>query len=104
MTSGGITLKGTLVHQERNLVTMKARMSGKLRLSCDICAEEFEMNADEELELLICDGIYNGSEDADLDIVEMTDSIDMDELLHSEIELIKSDYHSCEQCKTQERN
>lgn len=102
MTSGGVTLKGTLVFKERDLVLMKAHLGGTLTLSCDVCAEDFDTMLDDELELLLSDGVYQGSTD-NLDVVEMDGSIDMDELLHSEIELIRSDYHSCEACKNKER-
>jgi uncharacterized metal-binding protein YceD (DUF177 family) len=98
ITSEGVTLKGTLALKSRDLVIMKAHLSGKLQLPCDICAEHFDTVLDEELELLLSDGVFEGSDD-DYDVVEMEGSIDMEELLHSEIELIKSDYHSCDNCK-----
>ena len=103
INSEGITMKGTLVLKERNLISMKAHLSGKISLPCDICAEEFDTMLDDEVELLLSNGIFDGSDDL-LDVVEMSDPIDMDALLHSEIELIRSDYHRCETCKNQERN
>jgi uncharacterized metal-binding protein YceD (DUF177 family) len=96
--SEGVILKGTLESKGRDLVLMKAHLSGTLRLPCDICAEPFDTALDEEVELLLSDGVFEGSDD-DFDVVEMHNgTIDMDELLHSEIELIRSDYHSCENC------
>ncbi len=93
-----ITLKGTLAHKEGALFQMKALLEGRLSVACDICAEQFDIMLDDKIDLLLFDGIYSGSDNG-LDIVEMDDKIDMDELLHSEIELIKSDYHRCEQCR-----
>ena len=98
VSSEGVTIKGTLTHKGRDLVIMKAHLSGNLNLPCDICAEHFDTVLDDEVELLISDGVFEGSDD-NYDVVEMQDTIDMDELLHSEIELIKSDYHSCNNCK-----
>ena len=50
-------------------------------------------------EIIIID---DDSDDHTADVVESFDSqADLDELLNSEIELIKSDYHSCENCKTE---
>ncbi len=98
VSSEGVTLKGTLTLKGRSLVLMNAHLSGDLQLPCDICAEHFDMALDEELTLLLSDGVFEGSDD-EYDVVEMQDSIDMDELLHSEIELIRSDYHSCKHCK-----
>jgi uncharacterized metal-binding protein YceD (DUF177 family) len=105
VSSGNVTLKGTLALKQRDLVLMKARLTGTLRLPCDICAEPFDTVLDEELELLLSDGVFEGSDD-NLDVVEMHHgTIDMEEILHSEIELIRSDYHSCENCTNQnERN
>ena len=93
-----VVLKGTLVLKQRDLVLMQTQLQGKISVPCDICAEQFDIMLDDEVRLLLSDGIYNGFED-ELDIVEMQDSINMDELLHSEIELIKSDYHICDNCK-----
>jgi len=101
--SDGVTLKGTVVFKERNLVLLQAQLQGEIELTCDICAEDFATILNEKIELLVSDGIYQGF-DENLDVVEMRDNIDFDELLHTEIELIRSDYHSCQNCKNQERN
>ena len=79
---------------------LKATLSGSLQKACDTCAEEFKMPIEEEVEFFISDGVYEDDNDTLLDVVESFDGIaDIDELLSSEIELIKSDYHSCENCK-----
>jgi uncharacterized metal-binding protein YceD (DUF177 family) len=97
VSSEGVTLKGTLTLKRRELVLMEARLSGNLNLPCDICAEPFDTVLDEEVSILLSDGVFEGLDD-DYDVVEMQGSIDLDELLHSEIELIRSDYHSCGSC------
>jgi len=69
-------------------------------LNCDICAEEFKLTVDEDIEFFISDGLYEDDGSIELDVVESFDAnADIDELLHSEIELIKNDYHSCDNCK-----
>ncbi|MEO1938885.1 MAG: hypothetical protein ABGW85_09675 [Sulfurimonas sp.] len=56
---------------------------------------------DEEVEFFISDGIYEDDSSIELDVVESFDGIaDVEELLNSEIELIKSDYQSCDNCKS----
>jgi len=95
-----IHLSGTLLRKEGDLFLMQAHMNGKLSVFCDICAEQFDIMLDDEINLLLSDGIYRGSV-SELDVVEMNGSVDMDELLHSEIGLVKSDYHRCELCKKQ---
>lgn len=97
LKQGSVTLKGTLWHKEGDLFQMQATLQGKVTVTCDICAEQYDIMVDDDIELLLHDGIYHGSEEA-LDVVEMDERIDMDGLLHSETELIRSDYHRCDAC------
>ena len=98
--SNEITFKGYLEYHGGKLILLKANLSGLLEKSCDICAEEFKMPLDENVEFFISNGIYEDDSNIELDVVESFDGIvDIEELLSSEIELIKSDYHSCEKCK-----
>ena len=99
----GVTLKGEVVFTERNLALLQASLSGEITLTCDICAEDFATMLNEKIELLVSDGVYKGFDDT-YDVIEIQETLDLDALLESEIELIKSDYHSCEDCKKQERN
>ncbi len=98
--SNEITFKGYLQYDADKLILLQAELSGKIDVSCDICADEFALEVDEELEFFISDGLYEKHEELLLDVVESLDStVDLAELMNSEIELIKSDYHSCESCK-----
>ncbi|MDQ1268031.1 MAG: hypothetical protein QG560_674 [Campylobacterota bacterium] len=95
-----ITFKGYLQYDADKLILLKAELRGKIDADCDICADEFKLDVDEEVEFFISDGIYEKSEDSLLDVVEALDSVaDLEELMNSEIELIKSDYISCPNCK-----
>ncbi len=50
--------------------------------------------------IFISDGIYEDTDNIEIDVIESLDSVaDLDEILESEIELIKSDYHNCDNCK-----
>lgn len=98
--SDEITFKGYLQYHSGKLILLKANLEGLLPKACDVCAEEFKVPVKEEIEIFISDGIYEDEENIELDVVESLDgNADIDELLHSEIELIKSDYHSCDECK-----
>ena len=102
VSSNEITFKGYLEYHGGKLILLKATLSGLLEKACDACAEEFKMPVNEEVEFFISDGIYEDENDIELDVVESLDGIvDIEELLNSEIELIKSDYHSCENCKNE---
>ncbi len=99
--SNEITFKGYLQYHANKLILLKAKLSGKTSMDCDVCAEEFILELDEEVEFFISDGIYEKDEDTLIDVVESMDStVDINDLLNSEIELIKSDYNCCENCKT----
>ena len=98
--SDEITFKGYLEYHGGKLILLKASLKGSLKKACDACAEEFKLPIDEEVEFFISDGIYEDENDTILDVVESFDGIaDIEELLNSEIELIRSDYHSCDECK-----
>lgn len=99
----GVTLKGSIVFKERNLALLQADLSGEIILTCDVCAEDFATMLNEKIELLISDGVYKGFNET-YDVIEIDETLDFDELIHTEIELIRSDYHSCDNCKNKERN
>lgn len=90
---------GEIILKNRNLAQLNGTITGSISVPCDICAEEIEKPLDEEVDFYISDGEWTGNE-ADLDVVEIDKSvIDMEELFHSEIELIKSDYFCCSKCE-----
>ncbi len=99
LQSSEIIFKGYLEYHSGKLVLLKASLSGVLEKDCDTCAQPFPLKVDENVEFFLSDGIYDGDED-ELDVVESFDGfVDLEELLASEIELIKSDYHKCDSCK-----
>lgn len=97
--SNEITFKGYLEYHAGKLILLKADLKGLVGAECSTCGEDFSLEVDEKVEFFISDGLYDG-DDIDIDVVESFNSIaDLDELLISEIELVKSDYHSCTNCK-----
>lgn len=98
--SDEITFKGYLQYHSGKLILLKAKLSGKINTDCDICADEFKLEVDEDVEFFISDGIYEKNEDSFLDVVEVLNfTVDLEEIMNSEIELIKSDYIVCESCQ-----
>ncbi len=94
-----VSMSGFLKPQSKSLIQLEASIDGKLDLSCDRCGEAFEEVLHEPLTLLVSDGAYEDINN-DFDIVECFDGfINIDEILESEINLYKSDYHYCSQCK-----
>ena len=97
--SDEITFKGYLEYHAGKLILLKADLNGSVNAQCSTCGEDFGLKVDEKVEFFISDGLYDG-DDIDIDVVESFNSTaNLDELLISEIELVKSDYHSCENCK-----
>jgi hypothetical protein len=97
--SDKITFKGYLEYYTGKLVSLKADLIGSVVTQCNTCGEEFDLIVDEKINFFISDGLYSG-DNIDIDVVESFNSLaNLDELLDSEIELIKSDYHSCENCR-----
>jgi len=95
-----ITFKGYLQYHGGKLILLIADLKGSLDAQCSSCGEKLVLSLDEKIEFFISDGLYNDENNIDIDVVEsFNSSADIDELLLSEIELIKSDYHSCNECK-----
>ena len=98
--SDEITFKGYLQYHAGKLILLRADLKGIVDTQCNQCGEEMKLPVDETVEFFISDGLYEGDDNTEFDVVESFDSTaDIDELLHSEVELIKSDYYSCENCK-----
>jgi hypothetical protein len=98
--SDEITFKGYLEYHGGKLILLKAKLSGSLEKPCDICAKDFKLSLDEDIAFFISDGLFEDDGSIELDVVESFDGFaDIDELLHSEIELIRSDYHRCDDCE-----
>ncbi len=98
--SNEIIFKGYLQYHAGKLILLKAKLTGSTDVQCSQCGDEFQLPVDENIELFISDGIYEDDGSLEIDVVESLDSqADIDELLNSEVELIKSDYHSCKNCK-----
>ena len=100
--SDEITFKGYLQYHAGKLILLHADLKGTLDTQCNQCGEDMKLAVDETVDFLISDGLYEDENEIELDVIETFDSTaDIDEILHSEIELIKSDYHSCEKCESE---
>jgi len=100
VTLDEVNFKGYLEYHLGKLILLHGKLSGSIEKPCDYCGEDFQLSLNEEIEFFISDGIYESGDDIDLDVVEsFTGNVDMQELLVSEIELVKSDYHACKSCE-----
>jgi len=102
LESSGVRCDTLLQYRSGGLILAKMQLSGSLELDCDVCAESFKRPVNEDVEILLSDGVYNGSNE-NLDVVEVTSSIiDLDDLLSAEIEYIRCDYNRCSECQDED--
>ena len=93
----GLKCVGNFKKESNDIVLLNAKLSGEMESICDQCGDEFDVEIDEDIVLRIVDG-YSKIQD-DLDVIECFDSvIDFNDIINSEIESLKSDYYSCEDC------
>ncbi len=93
-----VDFEGTFCKISSTLVKIDATLSGNPHITCDRCSKEDDITLNEKLDFLISDGVYKNQTD-EL-VVEIEDGfIDFDEIIHSELSSIQSDYHICEECE-----
>ena len=93
-----VKIEGTFCKISQSLVKIDAVLKGSTDIDCCRCGVTEEIEVDEELHLLLSDGIYKNDESEYL-VIEVENSlIDFDEIIQSELNSIKSDYHLCDEC------
>jgi len=95
-----VNFTGTLKFEKRNIIRMLATLDATFDRQCDRCGEDVSFTHKEDLNLLISDGPYE--DDANqLDVIEFFDGfIILDDIIESEINLVKSDYFYCNSCQS----
>lgn len=99
-----VSLQGDMTKKSPHIVELDIHIKGSVEIQCDTCAESYDEEIDDKVTLLITDTQYkNGASDNDeknYDIIEALDGIiDIDEIVNSEINIFKYDYHKCINCK-----
>ena len=93
-----VKIEGTFCRISQSLVKVEAVLKGNTDIDCCRCGTTEVIEVEEELKLLLSDGIYKNDESEYL-VIELDNSlIDFDEIIESELNSIKSDYHTCENC------
>jgi uncharacterized metal-binding protein YceD (DUF177 family) len=99
INSDKITFKGSLQYDNGKLFRLNAQVKGLVPVTCDVCAEDYEMGVDEKVDFFISNGLYESTNESLVDVVEaLNGEADLDEILASELELIRSDYNTCSKC------
>lgn len=96
-----VEFSGTFCKISQNLVKLNSIIVGKLSVDCCKCGEEHLVEIDESQDFLLSDGEISSDKIKDDEIVIEIENhiIDFDEILMSELESIRSDYHVCPLCQ-----
>ena len=102
ISSNSVKFLGTFSKISSKLAKINSNLSGNYDVDCCKCGITFDVPVDSDIEFLLSDGIYSSeSNDEELVIIEVEDHfLDINEVLHSELESLRSEYHVCDNCKT----
>jgi len=92
---------GTFSKISSKLAKIHSNLVGECEVDCCKCGVAFTIPIKMEIQFLVSDGVYSSErDDEEYVIIEAEDHIlDFDEILHSELESLKSEYHICDACK-----
>lgn len=92
-----VQLEGMLSHDKKHadLLKLSGVLKGSITLICDLSGEEYDRALHESLGFYLSDGIVNLDSEHFEDIFECKDgNINLSEILDSELEMIRCDYHT----------
>jgi len=93
-----IKFYGKLEKKSKNLAQCKGKLEGTLGCQCARCGEDMTLHVDEVVDLFASDGMFESSEEL-LEVMEFfEETVDLDTILLSEVETLKSDYNYCSTC------
>ena len=101
ISSNSVKFLGTFSKISSKLAKINSTLSGNYDVDCCKCGITFDVPVDSDIEFLLSDGIYSSEHnDEELVIIEVEDHfLDFNEVLHSELESLRSEYHVCDNCK-----
>ncbi len=93
---------GTFSKISSKLAKIDGVISGNLEVDCCKCGKVINERLNEKSIFIVNDGIFTSNNDVkeEFVIIEIEDHIlDFDDILHGEIESLKSEYYTCDTCK-----
>lgn len=98
--SNSVKFSGTFSKISSKLAKIDGSIKGYLEVDCCKCGQTFKISLDDEAIFLVSDGVYSNQNEEEFVVVEVENHIlDFDEILQSELESLKSEYHICDTCK-----
>jgi len=105
ISSNSVKFLGTFSKISSKLAKIDSKLIGNCDVDCCKCGITFNIPVDLDIKFLLSDGIYSSEVDEEeFVIIEVENHmLDFDEILHSELESLKSEYHICDACKTNDK-
>jgi len=106
ISSNSVKFLGTFSKITSNLAKIDTTLLGDCDVDCCKCGTSINIILDENVNFLVSDGLYtqDSRDDDEAIVIELEDHfVDFDEILHSEIESLKSEYYICDACKDNEQ-
>jgi len=98
--SNSVKFSGTFCKMSSKLAKLNGKIQGELGADCCKCGQTMNISLDEKINFLVSDGIYSTTDEEEYVIIEIDNHIlDFEEVLHSELESLKSEYYICNTCK-----
>ena len=90
-----IDFSGTFCRISSNLIQLHTILEGKLFVDCCKCGETHTIYLSEKQKFIVSDGPFLNQDEKEEEIVLEVDDhyIDFDDIVNSELESIRSDYH-----------
>lgn len=101
ISSNSVKFLGTFSKISSKLAKINSELIGNCEVDCCKCGKTFSIPVQNEVKFLVSDGIYSSDKnDEEFVIIEVDEHmLNFDDILHSEIESLKSEYHVCDTCK-----
>jgi len=101
LTYNSVSFFGTFAKLSLKLIDVKSSIIGKIEVQCYRCGNNFNKDFNENVNFLLSNGVYSSNDEKNFDkiVIEIDNNlINFEEILQSEIESFKSDYHLCDNC------
>jgi len=102
INSNSVKFLGSFSKISSKLAKIEGSLSGFLKVECCTCGIELEEILEEKVSFVASDGIHETSNENDEEfiVIEVDDHmLDFNDVLHSELESLKSEYYICDACK-----
>jgi hypothetical protein len=93
---GNLDVSGSFQKSSNSIVDIKFLIEGSIDHICDICADSFLLLVKQDGKISVTNQEYRGEK---MDLLEIYNgNIDFKDIINSEVESYKSDYHYCKSC------